>query len=124
VTALLVLAGGAVGAPARYLVDRWIQSRHAALFPWGTFVVNLAGCAVLGVVAGAVSVADGPGWLLTLVGTGFCGALTTFSTFSFETVRLVEEGSARAAAAYLGASVAAGLTVCAVGWAVGSALAG
>jgi CrcB protein len=123
VTVLLVLVGGAVGAPARYLVDRWVQSRHASSFPWGTFVVNVAGCALLGVVAGAVSDGDGPGWLLTLVGTGFCGALTTFSTFSFESVRLVEEGSARVAAAYAGLSVAAGLSVCALCWAVGSALA-
>jgi CrcB protein len=122
VTVLLVLVGGAAGAPARYLVDRWVQSRHASAFPWGTFVVNVAGCAVLGVVAGAVSAAGGPGWLLALVGTGFCGALTTFSTFSFETVRLVEEGSPRLAAAYVGLSVAAGLTVCAVGWGIGSAL--
>ena len=123
-TVLLVLVGGAVGAPGRYLVDRWVQSRHASAFPWGTFVVNVAGCAVLGVVAGAVSDADGPGWLLTLVGTGVCGALTTFSTFSFETVRLVEEGSARVAAAYVGLSVAVGLAVCALGWTVGSALTG
>lgn len=123
-TVLLVLVGGAVGAPSRYLVDRWVQSRHESPFPWGTFAVNVAGCAVLGVVAGAVSAADGPGWLLTLLGTGFCGALTTFSTFSFETVRLVEEGSARVAVAYVGASVAVGLSVCALGWAVGSALTG
>ncbi len=121
-TALLVLMGGAVGAPARYLVDRWVQSRHASAFPWGTFAVNIAGCAVLGVVAGAVHAADGPGWLLTLVGTGFCGALTTFSTFSFETVRLVEEGAARVAAAYVGLSVAVGLACCAAGWAIGTAL--
>ena len=121
-TALLVLVGGAVGAPARLLVDRWVQSRHSSPFPWGTFVVNVAGCAVLGVVAGAVSAADGPAWLLTLLGTGFCGALTTFSTFSFETVRVVEEGSTRVAVGYLGLSVAVGLAVCALGWAAGSAL--
>lgn len=123
-TVLLVLVGGAVGAPGRYLLDRWVQTRHASPFPWGTFVVNVAGCAVLGVVAGAVNAADGAGWLLTLVGTGVCGALTTFSTFSFETVRLVEEDSARVAATYLGLSVAVGLTVCALGWTVGSALPG
>lgn len=123
-TVLLVLLGGAVGAPSRYLVDRWVQTRHGAAVPWGTFVVNVAGCAVLGLVAGAVSGADGPAWLLTLVGTGFCGALTTFSTFSFETVRLVEQGIARGAALYLGASVAVGLMACALAWAVGSALTG
>lgn len=123
-TVLLVLVGGAAGAPSRYLVDRWVQSRHASAFPWGTLAVNVAGCLVLGLVAGAVSAADGPAWLLTLVGTGFCGALTTFSTFSFETVRLVEEGLTRVAAAYLVLSVAVGLALCALGWAAGSALVG
>ena len=123
-TVFLVLVGGALGAPSRYLVDRWVQSRHASPFPWGTSVVNVAGGALLGVVAGAVSAADGPRWLLTLVGTGLCGALTTFSTFSFETFRLVEEGSARVAAAYVGLSVAVGLAVCALGWEVGTALTG
>ena len=97
-TVLLVLLGGAVGAPARYLVDRWVQSRHASLMPWGTFTVNAAGSLVLGLVAGAVSAADGPDWVLTLVGTGFCGALTTFSTFGYETVRLAEEGAVSTAA--------------------------
>ena len=123
-TVLLVLVGGAVGAPSRYLVDRWVQSRHASAFPWGTFVVNVAGCLVLGLVAGAVSEADGPTWLLTVVGTGFCGALTTFSTFSFETVRLLEEELTRIAVAYLVLSVAVGLALCALGWAAGAALAG
>jgi fluoride exporter len=124
VTVLLVLVGGAVGAPSRYLVDRWVQTWHRSAYPWGTFAVNVMGCLVLGLVAGAVDAAEGPAWLLTLVGTGFCGALTTFSTFSFETVRLVEEAVVRIAVAYLAGSVAAGLAVCALGWAVGSALTG
>ena len=123
-TVLLVLLGGAVGAPSRYLVDRWVQSRHPSRFPWGTFTVNTIGCLVLGLVAGGVSRADGPGWLLTLLGTGFCGALTTFSTFSFETIRLVEEGATRVAVGYLLLSLAAGLAVCALGWSAGTALVG
>ncbi len=123
-TVLLVLLGGAVGAPSRYLLDRWVQSRHASTFPWGTFTVNVAGSLVLGLVAGGVAGSDGPAWLLSVLGTGFCGALTTFSTFSFETIRLVEEAATRVAVAGLVLSVAAGLAGCAAGWSLGSALVG
>ena len=115
-TVLLVLLGGAVGAPTRYLVDRWVQSRHASLLPWGTFTVNAAGSLVLGLAAGAVSAADGPDWVLTLVGTGFCGALTTFSTFGYETVRLAEEGAVPAAVLNVAGSVVVGVAGCAGGW--------
>ena len=115
-TVLLVLLGGAVGAPARYLVDRWVQSRHASLMPWGTFTVNAVGSVLLGLAAGAVIAADGPDWVLTLVGTGFCGALTTFSTFGVETVRLAEEGALSTAVLNVVGSVAVGLAGCAGGW--------
>lgn len=122
-TVLLVLLGGAVGAPARYLVDLFVQRRHDSVFPWGTMTVNVAGSLLLGLVAGSVHAAGGPAWLLTLVGTGFCGALTTFSTFGFETVRLVEEGSVATALVNVVASVVLGLLACAGGWAAGAAVA-
>ena len=120
---LLVVAGGAVGAPLRYLLDLFVQSRHASVFPWGTFTVNVVGSIVLGLVAGAASAADGPGWVVTLVGTGVCGAFTTYSTFGFETVRLVQEGYSRAALGNTVGSVAAGLAGVALGWWVGASLA-
>jgi fluoride exporter len=122
VTVLLVLVGGAIGAPVRYLTDLFVQSRHHSDFPWGTFVVNIVGSAILGAAAGAVSSANGPTWVLTLVGTGFCGALTTFSTFGFETVRLVEEGSLRQAGRNVSASLVVGLAACAAGWSLAAAL--
>ena len=115
-TVLLVLLGGAVGAPTRYLVDRWVQSWHPGLLPWGTFTVNAAGSLVLGLAAGALSAADGPDWVLTLVGTGFCGALTTFSTFGYETVRLAEEGAVPAAVLNVAGSVVVAVGGCAGGW--------
>jgi CrcB protein len=121
-TVLLVLLGGALGAPVRYVVDLMVQSRHDSVLPWGTFAVNAAGSLVLGAAAGGVAAAGGPSWVLTLVGTGFCGALTTFSTFSFETVRLAEEGALGAAAVNAAGSVAVGAVACAAGWSVASAL--
>ena len=117
---LLVLVGGAVGAPLRYLLDLFVQSRHASVFPWGTFTVNVVGSVVLGLVAGAASAADGPRWLVTLVGTGVCGAFTTYSTFGFETVRLTQEGYQRAAVANVAGSVAVGVAGAALGWWLGS----
>jgi len=121
-TVVLVLLGGALGAPVRYVVDLMVQSRHDSVLPWGTFVVNAAGSLVLGATAGGVAAAGGPDWVLTLAGTGFCGALTTFSTFSFETVRLAEEGALRAAAINVAGSVVVGAAACAAGWSVAAAL--
>ena len=119
---LLVLVGGAIGAPLRYLTDLFVQSRHDSVFPWGTFAVNVVGSLVLGATAGAVATTDGPAWVLTLVGTGFCGALTTFSTFGFETVRLVEDGSLLEAALNVGASLVVGMAACVAGWSLAAAL--
>ena len=106
-TAVLVFLGAAVGAPLRYLTDRAVQARHDSLFPWGTFTVNLVGCLVLGAVAGAGTAV--PSTVLALVGTGFCGALTTYSTFSYETLRLAEQKAYFYAAVNVVVSVLAGV---------------
>ena len=116
---LVVVAGGMIGAPLRYLTDRAVQSRHDSLFPWGTFVVNVTGCLILGTLTGAA--AAGPDLRLFL-GTGLCGALTTYSTFSYETLRLTETGAGLYAAANAVASVAAGLAAAFAGVAAGQAL--
>lgn len=121
-TILVVLLGGAIGAPLRYLADLFVQSRHESVFPWGTFTVNVAGSLVLGVTAATVTELDSPSWVLALVGTGICGALTTFSTFGYETVRLLEEGSVSAAAANGIASIVVGLGACAGGFALAAAV--
>lgn len=114
-TALLVMLGAAVGAPLRYATDRMIQARHRTAFPWGTFVVNVVGSLVLGLVTGA---AANPA-LTVLVGTGFCGGLTTYSTFGYETVTLVEGGRRWVALLNALGSVAAGLVAAGAGLAVG-----
>ncbi|MFJ3306987.1 fluoride efflux transporter CrcB [Streptomyces sp. NPDC086549] len=106
---LLVVLGAVVGAPLRYLTDRAVQSRHDSVFPWGTCVVNVTGCLILGLLTGAVSAGAAGAHLQLLLGTGLCGALTTYSTFSYETLRLTETGAGLYAAANVVASVVAGL---------------
>ncbi|MGW5213574.1 fluoride efflux transporter CrcB [Streptomyces sp. NPDC004051] len=106
---LLVVLGAVVGAPLRYLTDRAVQSRHDSVFPWGTFAVNVTGCLALGLLTGAAAAGAASSHLQLLLGTGLCGALTTYSTFSYETLRLAEAGAVRHAAANVVASVAAGL---------------
>lgn len=92
-TVLLVALGAAVGAPLRYFIDRAVQSRHGSVLPWGTLIVNVGGSALFGVLAGGAAAGGMPPWVLTAGGVGFCGALTTYSTFGYETVRLAEDGS-------------------------------
>jgi len=118
VTVLLVALGAAVGAPARYLTDRAVQSRHPTGFPWGTFTVNNAGSLLLGFLTAATTV-FGPA-VATLVGVGFCGALSTYSTFSYETLRLLEDRTPIKAAANVVGSVVLGVAAAVLGFAVGS----
>jgi len=115
-TVVLVFAGAVVGAPLRYLTDRAVQSRHSGLFPWGTLGVNVVGCLVLGALAGVGSALPTPA--MALLGTGFCGALTTYSTFSYETLRLVEEDVYLHAVLNVLVSVAAGLGAVYLGYAL------
>lgn len=116
----LVAVGAAVGAPLRYLTDRAVQARHDTVFPWGTLTVNIAGSFVLGVIAAAGRHLDPP--LVAALGVGFCGALTTYSTFGYETLRLLEGRARFYAVANVVASVAAGVGAAAVGFALGAAL--
>lgn len=117
-TVLLVALGAGIGAPLRYLTDRAVQGRHDSVFPWGTLTVNVAGSALLGLLA-ALPAGEG---LTALAGTGFCGALTTYSTFGYETLRLLEDGARRRAVAYAIASVVAGLGAAYCGMAVAAVL--
>jgi CrcB protein len=97
----MLLAGialaGAIGAPVRYLVDRNVSNRTRGVFPLGTFVINVSGSFILGVVAGFALYHALPEAPRAVLGSGFCGAYTTFSTFTYETVALVEERAYRPA---------------------------
>ena len=114
---LLVVVGAAIGAPLRYVTDRFVQGRHDSVFPWGTFAVNVVGSLLFGAVFGAA-----PADVQLLLGTGFCGALTTYSTFSYETLQLVEQGAKLFAAANVIASLGPGLAAAFLGAAVGQAI--
>ena len=119
IDALAVAGGAALGAPLRYLTDRAVQARHDSAYPLGTLTVNVVASLVLGLVTGVASLSPTG---LALVGTGFCGALSTYSTYSFETVRLAEDGRWRIATVNVLASVGLGLGAAALGLWLGGLL--
>jgi CrcB protein len=110
---------GAIGAVGRYLIDAAVQDRTGRVFPFGTLTVNVVGSVILGVVAGVAINDAGAATTRAIVGTGFCGGLTTWSTASWETVRLAEEGSTKAAVTFTLVNLAASLAAGAVGLAIG-----
>lgn len=110
-----IAVAGALGAPARYLLDGFVQDRSEGSFPWGTFVVNTVGSFVLGVLTGLTVHHGFHGAPRLWLATGLCGAFTTFSTFTWESIRLVEEGEVLQAVWNVAGSVAGGLTAAAAG---------
>ena len=106
---LMIALGGALGAIARYEVAARIQSRIVSTFPWGTFVVNVSGCFIMGVVTTVLAEKVGlhQNWRF-LVPIGFIGAYTTFSTFELETYRAVVTGGMTTGLANVLGSVAVG----------------
>ncbi len=117
-----LLVAGAVGAPARYLVDGFVEDHIRGALPWGTFMVNITGSLLLGLVAGAGLYHAFPTAPTIWLGTGFCGAYTTFSTFTFETIRLLEEGAVADAFRNAVASLVVGTAAAGAGLALAGAL--
>lgn len=115
---LLVALGAAVGAPARYWTDRIVRSHHDTVYPWGTLAVNLSAALVLGGLGGAATHISAD--VATLIGTGFCGSLSTYSTFSYENQQLLIEGARFFAVVNVALSVFAGLGAAALGWSLGA----
>jgi len=115
VTLLGVAIAGALGAPARYLVERAVSMRTGRRFPWGTFVVNATGSFALGFITGLAlyhGLSTAP---KAVVGTGFVGAYTTFSTYAYETVDVGARTTARLASAYAIGSIVVGVAAATVG---------
>ncbi|MBY6538905.1 CrcB family protein [Rhodococcus sp. BP-349] len=117
-TLAAVLLAGALGAVVRSVVDGEVTARLGRPSPLGTLFVNVSGSFLLGVLAGLVLFAGRPAEWQAVAGTGFCGGYTTFSTASVQSVRLVQEGRHRAAAANVGITVIASVVACAGGLAL------
>ncbi|BCK66932.1 hypothetical protein Srufu_008850 [Streptomyces libani subsp. rufus] len=120
ITLLAVGAAAAVGAVARYVLDQHVQYRNPGLFPRGIWLVNITGSFVLGLLVGLGARHGLPPQVVTIIGAGFCGAYTTFSTFSYDLVHLCEKGQVRLSLLYAGASLAVGLAAAAEGLALGA----
>ncbi len=114
---LVIGFGAAVGAITRWMLGLWLNHSHVVL-PWGTLAANLAGGYLVGLLLGLLSMyPEAPAWLRLMLITGFLGGLTTFSTFSGETVGLLERGAYLAALAYVGLSLLGSLALTALGFA-------
>ena len=113
------VVAGAVGAVARHVIGAALPERTSARFPWGTLAVNVTGSFVFGVITGLALHHGLTREPRLVLGTGFCGSYTTFSTFTYETVRLVEDGAFGEAARNVGTTVVA----CALAAGAGLALA-
>jgi fluoride exporter len=122
-TILYIALGGIVGTLSRYGLEGWIQSRTASGFPFGTLTVNLAGSLVLGFV---VRIATGTTLispdLRSALTIGFCGAFTTMSTFSYESVTLLNDAEYVRAALYMGATILGCVAAVIAGTALGNRL--
>jgi len=117
-----VALGGAAGAVARYGVGGWVQGLTGATFPWGTLAVNVAGCFTLGLAMPLLQASVATPEARAFVAVGLLGGFTTFSTFSFEAMALVQDGQWARAAAYTLGSVGLGLTAVLIGYWLGTML--
>ena len=117
---LAIAVGGAAGSVARWAIGT--LSAPDATFPWTTLAVNVGGSLLLGVLLGASLVATAPAESRLALTVGFCGGFTTFSTFSAESLRMIEAGAWGRAAAYVSLSVVLSIAAMATGIALGRAL--
>lgn len=112
----LIAIFGALGTLARYGLQGLVQMRIAGTFPYGTLLVNLSGCFLLGLIGQLAlnRMVISPDWRVAIA-VGFFGGYTTFSSFGWETAKMLEDGEWLRASAYVGASVAAGLLLSVAG---------
>ncbi|WP_338540451.1 fluoride efflux transporter CrcB [Paenibacillus tundrae] len=112
---LWIGCAGMVGALLRYSLGKWISGSIGTGFPWGTWIINISGSLLLGLLYGCHQSAIIPDWLWVVGGTGFCGAYTTFSTFGYETLGLLNQARYARAAVYVVSSVVLGVAAAYVG---------
>jgi fluoride exporter len=111
-----VALGSAVGGASRFALSTFVQQRASSAFPFGTLIVNITGSLILGfVLRYALASPSVSAEMRALLTTGFCGGYTTFSTFSYETIKLIEDGNSRQAGGYVLASVVLSLIATFVG---------
>jgi CrcB protein len=113
---ILVAVGGFFGAVSRYGISNWMKKRFPSAIPYGTLFINLTGAFLLGIIAGSGLQHS----LTLLLGTGFMGAYTTFSTFKLENVQLGKQKQWGALLVYLGISYTAGILLAFLGYLLGT----
>lgn len=116
---LAVGIGGFVGAIARYLLGTYIGSRYGMRFPYGTFVINMTGCFLIGLVLAVLARTTASTYWRYLIPIGFIGAYTTFSTFEYETLRAIQDGQMLTGLLNIGLSVIVGFIAVWAGDALG-----
>ena len=118
-----VALGGALGASARYGLDRVIEARSDSVFPWATFTINLSGCFLIGLVSATlIDRHHLPAWMRIGLVMGVIGGYTTFSTYAQEALDLVDARDVAEAVAYVGGSVVLGIVAVYLGPAIGRAI--
>jgi len=105
----MVLVGSATGGTFRYLISGWIQQYNSTKIPLGTFIVNILGCFILGIILESILKNNHSDQFKLLLITGFCGGFTTFSAFSFENLELIKNGEYLMAFLYIVISVVLGI---------------
>jgi CrcB protein len=120
VTVAGLMIAGAAGAVLRYLVDRYVQGKVASDFPYGTLVINVSGSLVLGFLTGSALHHGLSATWVTVLGTGLIGAYTTFSTFTYDSFRLLGSDGMATALTNILVSVVAGLGAAVAGIALGT----
>jgi CrcB protein len=120
--AFYVGTGAFLGANARYWLGAWAAARYGTTFPYGTFLINVSGSFVLGFVVAYLALRTySPNWLL-FVGVGLCGGYTTFSSYAYEALKLVEDGNLLFAFFYVVGSPLMALAAAFAGMVLGRAL--
>ena len=114
---LLVFIGGGTGSVLRYVIGRWATSRYAGAFPWATLGVNILASAALGIIMAIyLKKPDTNYWMLLLLAAGFCGGLSTFSTFSYEGFGMLQKNEVATFALYTAISLVTCIGAIAAGY--------